>query len=100
MTLPITYPQAALGAEVEIPTLEGSARLHIPPGTQSHAILRLRGKGLPGLRGGPRGDQLVRVVVRTPEKMSAEERALIQRLAELQGDGNVHRGVFDRFRGT
>lgn len=100
MALPITYPQAVLGAEVEIPTLEGSARLHIPPGTQSHAILRLRGKGLPGLRGGGRGDQLVRAVVRTPEKVSAEERALLQRLAELHGDENVHRGMFDRFRGT
>ena len=100
MTLPITYPQAVLGAEVEIPTLEGSARLHIPPGTQSHAILRLRGKGLPSLRSGARGDQLVRVIVRTPDKVSAEERALLQRLAELQGNGNVHRSMFDRFRGT
>ncbi len=100
MTLPITYPQAVLGAEVEIPTLDGSARLRIPAGTQSHAILRLRGKGLPALRGGGRGDQLVRVVVTTPERVSAEERKLLERLAELQGNGNVHRGVFDRFRGT
>ncbi len=100
MSLPITYPQAALGAEVEIPTLDGSARLRVPPGTQSHSILRLRGKGLPGLRGGPRGDQLVRVVVTTPERVSAEERKLLERLAELQGNGNVRRGVFDRFRGT
>jgi molecular chaperone DnaJ len=60
--------------------------------------LRLRGKGLPNLRGGARGDQLVRVIVTTPEKVSAEERALLQRLAELQGDGNVRRGMFDRFR--
>ncbi len=100
MTLPITYPQAVLGAEVEISTLEGSARLRIPAGTQSHAVLRLRGKGLPAFRGGGRGDQLVRVVVTTPDKVSAEERRLLERLAELQGNGNVHRGVFDRFRGT
>lgn len=100
MTLPITYPQAALGAEIEIPTLDGSARLRIPPGTQSHSILRLRGKGLPGLRGAGRGDQLVRVVVTTPDKVSAEERQLLERLSELRGNGNLHRGVFDRFRGT
>ncbi len=100
MTLPITYPQAVLGAEVDIPTLDGTARLRIPPGTQSHAVLRLRGKGLPALRGGWRGDQLVRVIVTTPDKVSAEERRLLERLAELQGNGNVHRGVFDRFRGS
>jgi len=100
MGLSITYPQAVLGAEIEIPTLDGSARLRIPPGTQSHSILRLRGKGLPALRGGGRGDQLVRVLVTTPEKVSMEERKLLERLSELQGDGNVHRGVFDRFRGT
>ncbi len=98
MTLPITYPQVVLGAEVEVPTLEGSARLQIPPGTQSHTVLRLRGKGLPHLREGGRGDQLVRVVVTTPSKVSQEERELLQRLAALQGDGNVRRGVFDRFR--
>ncbi len=100
MTLPITYPQAVLGAEVEIPTLDGTARLRIPPGTQSHSVLRLRGKGLPALRGGGRGDQLVRVIVTTPDKVSAEERKLLERLAELHGDGNLHRGVFDRLRGT
>ncbi|HYM38802.1 MAG TPA: molecular chaperone DnaJ [Thermoplasmata archaeon] len=98
MTLPITYPQAVLGAEIEIPTLEGTARLRIPPGTQSHSLLRLRGKGLPHLRGGGRGDQLARVVITTPDKVSSEERALLQRLAELEGNGNVRRGRFDRFR--
>ena len=98
MSLPITYPQAVLGAEIEIPTLEGSARLHIPPGTQSHSLLRLRGKGLPRLQGGGRGDQLVRVIVTTPEKVSAEERKLLERLAELRGSADVRRGVFNRFR--
>ncbi len=100
MSLPITYPQAVLGAEVDIPTLDGTARLRVPPGTQSHAVLRLRGKGLPALRGGGRGDQLVRVIVTTPDRVSAEERRLLERLAELQGNGTVHRGVFDRFRGS
>lgn len=98
----ITFPQAALGGEIEVPTLEGSARLHVPSGTQSHTLLRLRGKGLPRMRGGGRGDQLVRVVVVTPERLSAEERKLLERLAELQGNGVAtgHRGVFDRFRNS
>jgi len=100
LSAPITYPTAALGGEIEVPTLEGSARLHVPPGTQSHTLLRLRGKGLPRMRGGGRGDQLVRVLVATPKRLSAEERKLIERLAEVQGDGTAtgHRGVFDRFR--
>ncbi len=100
LSTPITYPQAALGGEVEVPTLEGSARLRVPPGTQSHTLLRLRGKGLPRMRGAGRGDQLVRVVVVTPDKISAEERKLLEQLAELQRDGasTGHRRVFDRFR--
>ncbi len=98
----VTFPQAALGGEIEVPTLEGSARLQVPPGTQSHTLLRLRGKGLPRMRGGGRGDQLVQVVVVTPERLSAEERKLLERLAELQGNGAAtgHRGVFDRFRSS
>ncbi|HLE54913.1 MAG TPA: molecular chaperone DnaJ [Thermoplasmata archaeon] len=100
LSAPITYPTATLGGEIDVPTLEGSARLHVPPGTQSHTLLRLRGKGLPRMRGGGRGDQLVRVLVVTPKRPSAEERKLIERLAEIQGDGTAtgHRGVFDRFR--
>jgi molecular chaperone DnaJ len=101
-TVPISFPQAALGGETEVPTLEGSARLRVPAGTQSHTLLRLRGKGLPRMRGGGRGDELVRVVVTTPERLSAEERRLLERLSELQRDqpASGHRGVFDRFRGS
>ncbi len=98
-TVPITFPQAALGAEIEVPTLEGTARLRVPPGTQTHTLLRLRGKGLPNMRGGTRGDELVRVVVVTPEKLSPEERRLLDELGRLRGSADVRRGFFDRFRG-
>lgn len=86
MGLPVTFSQAALGAEVEVPTLEGKARLKIAPGTQTNTILRLRGKGLPNMRGRTRGDQLVRVTVVTPRNLTAEERKLFEKLAELRGD--------------
>src|SRR2546422_700531 len=95
--LPITFTQAALGAEVEVPTLDGTSRLRIPAGIQSGTILRLRGKGLPRFQGSGRGDQLVRVIVQTPSRLSAEERGLFEQLRQLR-DEPGHRGAFDRFR--
>ncbi len=86
LELPITIAEAALGAEVEVPTLGGAARLDIQPGTQSHTVLRMRGKGVPDLATGRAGDELVRVVVVTPSKLTAEERRLLERLHELQRD--------------
>ncbi len=96
--LPVSFEQAALGAEVEVPTLEGASRLQIPQGVQSHTMLRLRGKGLPRFQGSGRGDQLVRVIVQTPTRLSAEERRLFEQLRQLRGEDGGHRGVFDRFR--
>jgi molecular chaperone DnaJ len=82
--LPITFAQAALGAEVEVPTIEGSARLTIPPGVQSGDVLRLRGEGLPELHGGGKGDQLVRVRVWTPRKLSKEQQRAYKALREVE----------------
>src|SRR5437870_1733173 len=95
--LPISFVQAALGAEVEVPTLDGTSRLRIPAGIQSGTILRLRGKGLPRFQESGRGDQLVRVIVQTPSRLSAEERRLFEQLRGLR-DEPGHRGAFDRFR--
>lgn len=81
----ITYSQAALGAEIEVPTLEGKAMLTIPPGTKSHTLFKLRGKGLPTRGGSEIGDEYVRAIIKTPSKLSSEERRLIERLAELEG---------------
>lgn len=83
-TLPITFSQAALGAEVEVPTVHGMARLRIPPGTQSGRLLRMTGRGLPRLHGGGRGDQIVRIVVWTPTELTREQEALFRRLAEIE----------------
>jgi molecular chaperone DnaJ len=84
--VPITYAQAALGAEVPVPTLFGNTTLKVPPGTQSHTIFRLKGKGLPDLNGSGQGDQLVKVVVVTPKKLSSEDRKLLRKLEESLGD--------------
>lgn len=82
--LPVTFTQAALGTEVEVPTVEGSARVTIPAGIQSGTVLRLRGEGVPDLEGRGRGDQLVRVVVWTPEDLGDEEEELLRRLREIE----------------
>ncbi len=82
--LAITFGQAALGAEVEIPTVEATARLTIPAGLQSGEVLRLRGQGLPGLHGRGRGDQLVRVRVWTPRKLNKEQERILKELMELE----------------
>ena len=77
----ISFSQAALGASKEIDTIDGKVSLKIPGGTQSEKIFRLKGKGLPALRGRERGDQLVRVHVHTPEKLSRTAKELFERLA-------------------
>jgi molecular chaperone DnaJ len=78
--------QAALGADLDIPTLEGTERVHLDQGVTSGTVLRLRGKGLPnpGRRG--RGDLVVTVLVETPVARTKEERALLERLAEMRGE--------------
>ncbi len=92
--------QAALGAEVDVPTLEGRVKLAVPEGTQSGKVMRLRGKGLPSLRGGERGDQFVRIFVEVPTKLSDEQRKLLERFAELSGEevSPVTKGFLEKLR--
>ncbi|ABC81065.1 DnaJ C-terminal domain-containing protein [Anaeromyxobacter dehalogenans] len=85
LDLPVTIPEAALGAEVELPTFEGPVRLRVPAGAQSGMQLRLRGKGMPDLRGGPRGDLYAVVQLRLPPDGSALREA-VKPLAELYKD--------------
>jgi len=86
--VPIGFAEAALGAEIEVPTLESRASLRIPEGTQAGTVFRLRGKGLPEYRGRGKGDQLVRVVVRTPTNLSEKQRRL---LSELKKEERLQR---------
>ena len=82
MVLPISFPQAALGAEIEVPTLGGTANLEIAPGTQPGDVLRMAGKGVPRLGGNGRGDQLIQVDVWVPTRLTDEERRHLEELAE------------------
>ncbi len=79
-TLSLSFPQAALGAELDVPTLEGAHRLKVPSGTQSGAVFRLKGQGIPHLRNGRRGDELVTVRLRTPEKLNRHQKKLLEDL--------------------
>ncbi|HHS13235.1 MAG TPA: molecular chaperone DnaJ [bacterium] len=80
----ISMVQAVLGDEIEIPTLSGKAKLQIDPGTQSGKMLRMRGRGINHLNGHGRGDQLVQIVVYTPESLSREARGLFEKLARYK----------------
>jgi molecular chaperone DnaJ len=94
--LPLSFSQAALGAEVEIPTVYGNETLRIPEGAQSGDVITLRGKGLPHLGGGGRGSQHVRVHVWTPVELTSEQEALFRRLAELEGAAPAENGARNR----
>jgi len=78
--------QVALGAEIEVPTVDSKARLRIPPGTQSGTLFRLKGKGVKHLNGWGRGDELVRVTVKTPTNLTKKQRALLAELAHEMGE--------------
>jgi molecular chaperone DnaJ len=85
-SLPITFTQAALGSEIEIPTLDGKGLMRVPPGTQPGTVLRVRGKGIPRRRIAGRGDQLIEVQVEIPTDLNERQRALITQLADELGE--------------
>jgi molecular chaperone DnaJ len=81
--MPISFTAAALGGEIEIPTLDGSAKVKIPPETQSGRVFRLRGKGIKGVRSHVPGDLLCHVVVETPVNLTARQRELLLELEAI-----------------
>jgi molecular chaperone DnaJ len=99
--VPLTFAQAALGDEIEIPTLNEKVRLKIPAGTQTGTYFRLKGKGVPHLRGYGQGDQHVKVTVVTPTKLSDEQRELLRQLSGSSVDETTsehHETIFDRMK--
>ncbi len=86
--IPIKFTLATLGGTIEVPTLFGKASLKIPAGTQSGTTFRLREKGMPSLRGGRQGDQLVRMHVEVPTALTAEQRKLLEEFGRVSGDAN------------
>ncbi|HUG44207.1 MAG TPA: DnaJ C-terminal domain-containing protein, partial [Acidobacteriota bacterium] len=81
--IPISFPQAALGADLKVPTLYGEEKLKIPEGTQPGTVFRLKGKGVESLNGRGKGDQLIAVSVVTPTKLSRQEMELYEKLDEI-----------------
>jgi len=79
--VPLSFVQAALGADIAVPTLDGKVRMKVPAGTQTGRVFRLRGKGMPNIRGFARGDQHVQVVVQTPAKLTSRQKALLEEFA-------------------
>ena len=98
--MPITFTQAALGAEIEVPTLDGKVRYSIPEGTQTGTTFRLRGKGIPYVGYKNRGDQYVTVVVETPTKLTKEQKDLLRKLDDsMDEDGQPKRkGFFEKLK--
>lgn len=98
--VPISYAQAALGATVEVPSLRGKSDVEVPGGTQSGEVLRLKRQGLPNLNGYGIGDQLIRVVVEVPKKLSEEQEELIRKLAEIEDTqvGTKRHSFFEKLK--
>lgn len=99
LELPVNIVQATLGAEVEIPTLDGPIKITIPAGTQHGEVIKLRGKGVPILRSNRRGDQLVAVKLVVPEKLSEKQKKLLRELGEslgLESLGKDNRSLFEK----
>jgi molecular chaperone DnaJ len=85
-TVPITFTHAALGGEVDVPTLDGRGKLRIPEGTQPGSVLRIKGKGIPRAGGLGRGDQRVEVVIEVPTRLTGRQRQLLEELAKELGE--------------
>lgn len=95
--IPLSFSEAALGTEIEVPTLYGMARLRIPAGTQHGTIFRLKGKGIQKLKGHGKGDQYVKVVLETPKKLSKKERELFEELLKEEETKKKRKSFFQKF---
>ena len=96
--VPITFAQAALGADIMVKTLEGEEKLKVPTGTQTGTVFRLRGKGMPALGGRGKGDLFVSVTVMTPTSLTREQRKLLEQLAEVENKDLEDKGLVDKVR--
>lgn len=96
--MPVTFAQAVLGAELEIETIDGKVTYTLPAGTQSGATFRLKGKGIPSLRGKGRGDQYVTVSIETPKNLNRQQKEALQAFAQAMGEheDNGKKGIFNK----
>ncbi len=98
LTVPITFSQAALGDTIEVPTILGKATVKVPAGTQPGTLLRMKGKGLPHLRGSGQGDQYVKIKVEVPTSLSKKQKELIEELDAQQKEKKPHEKLFDKIK--
>jgi molecular chaperone DnaJ len=96
--VPISFAQAALGADIMVKTLDGEEKLKVPMGTQTGTVFRLRGKGMPALGGRGRGDLFVSATVMTPTSLTREQRKLLEQLAEVENKDLEDKGLVDKVR--
>lgn len=93
--IPLSFRDCCLGAEVDVPTLEGKAMLTIPVATKANTVFRLKGKGMPSLRGFGKGDELVKVIIDVPKKLTKKQKQLLE---EFDKDLKVEKGLFEKIR--
>ena len=84
--MPVKFTLATLGGTVQVPTLTGRVNLKIPQGTQSNQLFKLKGHGMPNIRTGRRGDQLIKVTIDVPKKLTREQQEKLEEFAEISGD--------------
>lgn len=98
--IPISFTQAALGAEIEIPTIDGITKYNIPEGTQTGTVFKLKGKGIKHLRSNNRGDQYIRVNVEVPTKLTQKQKEILRQFAEESGDEGLEqkKGFFNKVK--
>lgn len=98
LEVPISFSEAALGATIEAPTLKDSAKIKIPPATQSGTVFRLKGHGIPDLGGSSVGDEYVKVILKTPKNLSKKQKELLEELGSLDGKEMRQPDFFDHFK--
>ncbi|MCX9013503.1 MAG: molecular chaperone DnaJ [Candidatus Methanoperedens sp.] len=98
MEAAISFAQAALGDEIEVPTLHGDVMMKIPAGTQNGKVFRLRGKGISGLRSSGKGDQNVKIRVDVPVKLNDKQKELLREFAEISGEKIKGKGIFEKMK--
>ena len=101
--MPISLVDAALGGDIEVTTIDDVAQFHVPEGTQTGTVFRLKGKGVPHLRGYGRGDLMVSVKVEIPRRLNARQKKILREFAEAGGakiTGQSEKGFFDKVKDT
>jgi molecular chaperone DnaJ len=100
----ISFPDAVFGTQLEVPTIDGRAKIKIPPGTQSGKIFRLKGKGFPSINSHEKGDQLIHVNVWTPQHVSSEEKHILEKMQESENfqpqPDKADKGFWEKLRET